>query len=120
MNTENSGIGEISPDILAEQIKRLVIGYMPSGIAKGLPCLEATVSFQDGDLLFPILNALIYKGNELSIGGRSIALEERQELWIVNLRTKENPTRIERHNESPNVELRGWRSQTLSNVRLGF
>ena len=95
------GIRKARPDELGEEVKRFVIGNMPAIFAPGLPCFEATVRFQCGDLFFTLLDALVYPGNEFDVGGRTIKLEKGQKLWIVNFRTKEDVTCLERHASSP-------------------
>jgi hypothetical protein len=87
---------------------------MPASFAPGLPCFEATVRFQCGDLLFTLLDALVYMGDEFAVEGRTIKLEKGQKLWVVTFRAEEDVTRIERHSntplvvetETPNVKLR--------------
>lgn len=103
MTEKELSIRKVGPDVLAEEIQRLVIGFIPFSFAVGQPRFKATVRFQCGDLFFPILDALIYEGNEITVGGRRIELEKGQELWVVSLRTKEDPTCIERHANAPSV-----------------
>lgn len=101
MTEKYSGIRKIGPDELGEEVKRFVIKHMPPSFAPGLPCLEATVRFQCGDLLFILLDALVYPGDEFTVGGRTIKLEKGQKLWVVTFRAKEDVARLERHANSP-------------------
>ena len=75
-----SRIGECSPDILGEKIQRAVLGLMPFSFAKGNVVWKGTYSFQDGDLLTALLDALVYQTNEFTVNGRSTVLEKGQEL----------------------------------------
>src|SRR2546428_7398140 len=102
-----SSIGELAPRPEGTNIKRLVIGFMPLRCAEGEEFVKAHIRFQDGELFFPVLDALVYEGDELTIGGRKILREKGKEFWIVSLRTAENPTSIERHVFTPNVHNEG-------------
>ena len=101
MTGKYSGIRKARPDELGEEVKRFVIGHMPAMFAPGLPCLEATVRFQSGDLLFTLLDALVYPGDEFTVGSSTIKLKEGQKLWVVSFRTEENVTCLERHTSFP-------------------
>lgn len=100
-----SSIGELTPRPEGTNIKRLVIGFTPFRFAEGEEVFKAHVRFQDGSLFFPVLDALVYKGDEFTVGGRKILREKGQEFWVVTLRTAENPTSIEGHMVTPNFKV---------------
>lgn len=103
--SEELSIGETTPSMASANVKRLVIGFLPAPLAKGKEFIKAYVNFQDGELFFPVLDALVYEGDELFIGGRKIVREKGEEFWIVRRRTEEDPISFKSHNESPNVKL---------------
>lgn len=102
IENDGSGIGELSPCTKDASIKRLVFSLLPIRCAEGDEFIKGHIRFQDGPLFFPVLDALIYQGDELFIGKRKIPREMGREFWIVSLRTAENPTSIEGHELTPN------------------
>ena len=71
--------------------KSLVIGCFPAPLAFGDEFYVAHVRFFDGDVFREACNALVYTGDELSIGGRQFIREKGDEFWIVRFRTEEDP-----------------------------
>ena len=96
-----------APSLKGTREKRVVIGFFPADRAIGNEFLKAHVRFDDGVLLHYVCDALVYSGNELSIGGREYVRKKGEELWIVSFRTKENPRDGLVHGDTPNVKLRG-------------
>jgi hypothetical protein len=117
MPNSGSGIGELSPSMKNTGLKCLVTGLFPARLAEGKEFLIADIRFQDGDLLFPVMNVLVYTGDELSITRRKYPREEGRELWIVDFRTAEKVLGVKRHGDAPNsystdppvrtIEIRG-------------
>lgn len=101
--SEDLSIGEPTPSMASAKVKRLVVVFLPALLAKGKEFIKAYVSFQDGELFFPLLDALVYEGNELFIGGRKVVRKKGEEFWIVRRRAEEDPISFKSHSESPNV-----------------
>ena len=98
-----------APSLKGTREKKVVIGFMPPFGAEGEEFTKAHDRFDDGVLLHYLCDALVYTGNEISIGGRRVAREEGEKLWIVSFGTEENPGNRLIHSETPNVLLSGAR-----------
>ena len=87
--------------------KGVVIGWFPFLCAEGKEFFNAHVRFDDGSLLHYVCDALVYSGDELSIGGRKFPLKKGEEFWIVRFRTEEHPGDRFAQVDTSNVKLRG-------------
>lgn len=92
-----------APSLKGAREKRVVIGFLTPFSTEGEEFIKAHVRFDDGELFHYILDALIYTGDEISVGGRRIAREKGEKLWIVSFRTEESPGNRIVHSEIPNV-----------------
>lgn len=98
------GIGQSAPSAESASKKRVIVGVFPFLCAEGKEFFELDVRFQDGDLFHPILDGLLYIGDELSIGGRKFPRKEGYEFWVVRRGAKKEVVGIERHCDAPNVK----------------
>ena len=81
----------VAPSDKGAREKGVVIGWFPFLCAEGKEFFKAHVRFDDGSLLHYVCDALVYSGDELSIGGRKFPLKKGEEFWIVRFRTEEHP-----------------------------
>ena len=95
-----------APSLKGTREKRVVIGFLTPFSAEGEEFIKAHVRFDDGVLLHYVCDALIYTGDELSIGGREYLRKKGEELWIVSFRAEEDPGNTLSHYETPNFVIR--------------
>jgi hypothetical protein len=95
------------PDKKRDLVNKLVIGTSFAPLAFGHEFCIAHCGFFDGALLHPLFNALVYDGDEITIGGRKIIREKGDEFWIVRFSEERFVFNRLVQSESPNVELRG-------------
>lgn len=83
--------------------KGAVIGYFPAPLTEGKEFVKAHVRFFDSDLFHFVCDALVYGGDELSIGGRKFFREKGKKFWIIAFNTEESELNGIGHGEAPKL-----------------
>ena len=99
--------GSDTPSQEGKSVQGLVIGYFPALLSVGEKFVEAHVRFRDDSGAFHrVFDALVYTGDELSIGGRKATKEPGTEVWIVRFGTKNLEPNWLVHDGAPSVAAR--------------